>query len=252
MANAVSEICDEAGMRAVNRDFYNALWSDAWLVEPWHFNTWALVGELTGGARACLEVAPGMRPRFPLEGTRFLDLSAVAVTRLRARGADAVVGSITAMPFVSGSFDCVCAFDIVEHVEDDEAAFAELARVSEAGATLLLSVPLFASAWTAFDAFVGHCRRYEPGDLVAKLNRHGFTVEHSAAYGMQPRSAWLLELGMWFLVHRRMQAMRWYNRVIMPIGLRRQKPLRFSPGLIPGKNVDTVLLVCRRSGGSNP
>ncbi|MGH8162626.1 MAG: class I SAM-dependent methyltransferase [Gammaproteobacteria bacterium] len=249
MASAISRDRGEAEMLAANRDFYNALWGDARLVEPWRFNTWVLAGELTGDARACLEVAPGMRPRFPLAGTQFLDLSAVAVTRLRARGADAAVGSITALPFASGSFDCVCAFDIVEHVEDDEAAFAELARVSEAGATLLLSVPLFASAWTAFDAFVGHCRRYEPEDLIAKLNRHGFAAERSAAYGMQPQSAWLLELGMWFLVHRRAQAMRWYNRVIMPIGLHRQKPLQFRDGLIDDPKVDTALLVCRKSGG---
>ncbi|MGH8161287.1 MAG: class I SAM-dependent methyltransferase [Gammaproteobacteria bacterium] len=218
------------------------------MIEAPRFNTWPIVEELTAAAGGSLEVAPGTRPRLPFEGTQFLDISTAAVARLRARGAAAAVGVISAMPFAAAAFDCVCAFDIVEHVNDDEAAFAELARVSRAGAALLLSVPLHESAWTPFDEFVGHCRRYEPDDLAAKLHRHGFTIEKSAAYGMQPGSSLLLSLGMWFLTHRREHAMWWYNRVFMPIGLRRQKPLRFCAGLIDDAKVDTVLLVCRKTG----
>jgi SAM-dependent methyltransferase len=230
----------------VNRRFYDALWADARLVRPERFNTWSLVSELTARARARLEVAPGMRPRLPLQGTQFLDISAAAVANLRGAGARATVGLITAMPFVAASFDFVCAFDIVEHVDDDEAAFAELARVSASGGTLLLSVPLHASAWTAFDDFVGHRRRYEPRELLAKLARRGFAVERSAAYGMQPESSLILRLGMWFLVHQRERAMWWYNRVLMPFGLRRQKPLQFRDGLVVGADMDTILLVCRK------
>src|SRR5699024_11175900 len=107
--------------------------------------------------------------------------------------------------------------------ENDQAVFAELARVSRPGASLLLSVPLHVSAWTPFDEFVGHCRRYEPRELAAKLQRHGFGIERSAAYGMQPDSTLLLKFGMWFLTHQRKHAMWWYNRVFMPLGLRRQK-----------------------------
>jgi hypothetical protein len=51
---------------------------------------------------------------------------------------------------------------------------------------------------------------------------------------------------MWFLIHRRERAMWWYNSVIMPIGLRMQKPLRWRAGLVDDPGVDTVILVCRR------
>lgn len=241
-----------AELAAVNRDFYDALWSDARLIEPRRFNTWPLVGALAAAARARLEVAPGLRPRLPIEGTLFLDVSAAAVACLRARGGQAAVGRIGAMPFADGAFDFVCAFDIVEHVDDDEAAFAELSRVAAPGASFLLSVPLHEEAWTAFDDFVGHRRRYAPEDLAAKLARHGFSIERSAAYGMQPKSSRLLDVGMWFLTHQPERAMWWYNRVFMPIGLRMQKPLRFGDGMIDGAGVDTVLLVCRRSGRPAP
>jgi SAM-dependent methyltransferase len=238
---------DDAQLAAANRDFYDTLWSEARVVQPQQFNTWPLVSELVRDAPARLEVAPGLRPRLPLGGTHFVDISAAATQRLRDHGADATVGLITALPFPDGSFDLVCAFDIVEHVDDDETALAELARVARPGAALLLSVPLHAGAWTAFDEFVGHRRRYEPADLRAKLARHGFAVERSAIHGMQPTSSRLLDLGMWFLVHQRDRAMWWYNRVMMPLALRFQAPLATRAGWIDDVGVDTVLLVCRRA-----
>ncbi|HEY0232916.1 MAG TPA: methyltransferase domain-containing protein [Dokdonella sp.] len=235
-----------AELTTLNRDFYDALWGQARLVAPHRFNTWPLVRDLVAAAGARLEVAPGLRPRLPLQDTCFLDISCAAARTLHAQGCKATVGLITALPYADAAFELVCAFDIVEHVDDDEAALAELARVAANGAALLLSVPLHASAWTAFDDFVGHRRRYEPADLAAKLARHGFVVERSAIHGMQPKSSRLLDLGMWFLTHQRERAMWWYNRVIMPLGLHGQSTLTTTPGWIDDDGVDTVLLVCRR------
>ena len=237
---------DDAGLRDANRHFYDSLWSDAQLVDPTRFNTWPLVRSLLAGSRRSLEVAPGLRPRLPIEGTYFVDFSAPALARLRERGARAALGLVTSLPFPDADFDFVCALDIVEHVDDDGRALAELARVAARGAALLLSVPLHASRWTAFDDLVGHRRRYAPEQIRALLAEHGFAVERSAAYGMQPRSSRVLDFGMWFLTHRRERAMWWYNRVMMPIGLRFQRPLAFAPGLIDTQRVDEILLVCRK------
>jgi hypothetical protein len=91
----------------------------------------------------------------------------------------------------------------------------------------------------------GHYRRYEPEQLLAKLRAHGFTLEHSAIYGMQPKSSWLLDLGMWFLTHRRQRAMWWYNRALS-LFARFQKPLALVAGMVGTEQVDEVLLVCRK------
>jgi len=231
-----------------NRHFYDALWSDARLVEPEHFNTWPLVRSLLASAQHRLEVAPGLRPRLPIEDTQFIDISAPALAKLGARGGTGALGSITALPYRNAVFDLICAFDVIEHVDDDERALAELSRVAAPGAALITSAPLHPALWTAFDDFVGHRRRYEPERLVAKLARHGFAVAHSAVFGMQPKSPRLVDLGMWFLLHRRARAMWWYNRVIMPLGARFQKPLALAEGLIDTAEVGEVLLVCRRRG----
>ncbi|MEO8605846.1 MAG: methyltransferase domain-containing protein [bacterium] len=235
-----------AALLDTNQRFYDALWSDSRLIEADRFNTWPLMQELAAQAPRRLEVAPGLRLRLPIAGTQFVDRSPPAVTTLAQRRAAVARGCITALPFGSAAFDLVCALDIIEHVDDDERALAELARVTAAGGVLVLSTPLHAARWTAFDAFVGHRRRYEPEPLLAQLARHRLRVERSAAFGMQPRSSLPLEWSMYYLTRHPARAMWLYNRVIMPIALRLQDPLHLHAGMIPTAQVDEVLLVCRK------
>src|SRR6266849_5585171 len=104
---------------AINRTFYDALWSKAHLERPNAFNTWPVVSELLPFSPARLELGPGLRPRLPIAGTHFIDMSAPAIQRLNARGGIAVPGELGELPFGDGEFDLVCAFDVIEHVEDD-------------------------------------------------------------------------------------------------------------------------------------
>jgi len=234
----------ESVAERINRNFYEPLWEESQLIAPERFNTWPLVESLLRADSRCLEVAPGLRPRLPLAGTRFIDVSERAVAGLRRAGACADAGTIVDLPFANRTFDLVCAMDIIEHVEDDVRALSELTRVLTPHGTLLMSVPLHQSHWTAFDDFVGHCRRYEPARLISLLDQFGLRVECSAVYGMQPRSSRLLDLGLWYLVHQRERAMWWYNHVFMPLAIRFQKPLTLVDGLIADEHVDEVLVVC--------
>jgi SAM-dependent methyltransferase len=250
MTLATPQVRGDPELLEANRRFYDPLWRDARLVDPQRFNTWPLVSSLAAQAPRRLEVAPGLRPRLPIMDTQFVDISAPALQRLRERGGRAVMAKVTAIPFPAGAFDLVCALDIVEHVDDDDGALAELARVAAPGAAFLLSVPLHPGLWSAFDDFVGHRRRYEPQQLQAKLAGHGFTVEQSAVFGMAPASSWLRDLGMWSLARRRERAMWWYNRVFMPLGVRFQKKLALVPGLVGGAEVAEIILLCHKAGGA--
>ncbi|MDB5987346.1 MAG: methyltransferase type 11 [Nevskia sp.] len=243
--NAVVQPRSAAQLTEFNRSFYDTLWSQSRLIAPERFNTWPLVQQLAVPSRRWLEIAPGMRPRLPLDDTLFVDLSRAAIATLQAHQARAVLGLATALPCADAAFDFVCAFDIVEHVDDDRRALAELARVAAPGAALLLSVPLHPQRWHAFDDFVGHRRRYAPAALQSLLAEFGFVIEQSAVYGMQPKSNWLLDLGTWFLTHQRDRAMWWYNRVL-PLGVRFQSKLELVAGMIDTAGVDEILLVCRK------
>jgi SAM-dependent methyltransferase len=230
-----------------NREFYNALWGRVRWPAPERFNTWNLISGWCREAASRLEVGPGMRPRLPLAGSSFLDLSDACVARLVAGGADARCGSATDLPFSTAQFDLVCAFDLVEHVADDAQVLAELVRVLRPAGRLVISVPLFAARWTPFDALCGHVRRYEPPAVLALLADHGLEVVESGGYGMQPRQ-WLVDFGMFWLRAMPRRAMFLYNYVFMPIALKLQQPLTLSAGtdaLTSGIH-DEVLLVCRR------
>jgi len=230
----------------INQRFYDALWTDTYLVRPERFNTWPLVRELSAAGPRRLEIGPGLRPRLPIAGTYCIEISRPALSRLVQHGGIAAHATAAALPFPDAVFDLVMAMDIIEHVDDDELVFRELARVLRPGGTLVLSSPLHPDNWTSFDDVVGHLRRYRPQELLAQLARHGLTLERSAIYGMQPRSRMLSRLGAWWLTRRREQAMLWYNRVLMPVGLLFEKRLRLVPGMIDVTRVDEVLLVFRR------
>lgn len=101
---------------------------------------------------------------------------------LDPRGLDAgtgVCGSALALPFRSGSFDVVGAFDVIEHCDPEGVAVAELARVLRPGGHLFVSVPAYEWAWSDFDEENGHYRRYTRKRAVAALEAGGLEVRRA-------------------------------------------------------------------------
>ena len=80
-------------------------------------------------------------------------------------GLKIIHGSITELPFQDGVFDLVCAFDVIEHVENDTLAVAEMHRVAVAGGIKFVTVPAFMSLWSNHDVVNHHFRRYTTAPL---------------------------------------------------------------------------------------
>lgn len=80
-------------------------------------------------------------------------------------------------------FDLVCAFDVLEHIEEDAAALEQWHSWLRPGGVLLLSVPAHGSRWNAGDVWAGHYRRYEREGLVRLLAQNGFSVRVFECYG---------------------------------------------------------------------
>ncbi|MEL1246024.1 class I SAM-dependent methyltransferase [Flavobacterium sp. DGU11] len=76
-------------------------------------------------------------------------------------GLEIIHGSITELPFEDKMFDLVCAFDVIEHVEDHQKAVHEMKRVAVDDGVLLITVPAFMDLWSHHDVINHHFRRYK-------------------------------------------------------------------------------------------
>tara|TARA_B110000971_G_scaffold75653_1_gene77714 strand:+ start:19415 stop:20185 length:771 start_codon:yes stop_codon:yes gene_type:complete len=76
-------------------------------------------------------------------------------------GIKAINASVTDMPFQDHSYDLVCAFDVIEHVEDDNLAIHEINRVLKIGGNTFTTVPAFQTLWGDHDVLNHHFRRYK-------------------------------------------------------------------------------------------
>jgi len=125
-----------------------------WRIEPYRFWTHkcALVGAVSRGAERVLDVGCGPRLyRNCCEAVEYVGLD--------LHGRPEVIGSASALPFRDGSFDAVVAMDVLEHVEEIDAAASECHRVLREGGRLLLVTPN-ALGFGTFDSLADPTHRH--------------------------------------------------------------------------------------------
>jgi SAM-dependent methyltransferase len=73
------------------------------------------------------------------------------------------------LPQLSGvpehHYDLVGAFDVIEHIDDDQAAIASIATRLKPGGKFVMTVPAHQWMWSAHDTVNHHKRRYSKGQL---------------------------------------------------------------------------------------
>ncbi|XVQ12107.1 class I SAM-dependent methyltransferase [Spirillospora sp. CA-255316] len=106
-----------------------------------------------------------------------VDSSEAAVDLCLSQGIDAYHGDACFLPLPSGEQDLALALNVLEHVEDDRAAAAEIARVLRPGGGALVAVPCDMTLWSAHDVALGRVRRYSRRALTDLLEEAGLAVE---------------------------------------------------------------------------
>ncbi len=86
------------------------------------------------------------------------------------------------LPFANNQFDLVCAFDVIEHIEDDNKAVHEMLRVCRAGGFLVVTVPAFQSLWSSHDAVNHHKRRYTKKSLLTLIEKMDCEVKYATYF----------------------------------------------------------------------
>lgn len=107
-------------------------------------------------------------------------------------GLTVVEGSVESLSFDDNVFDVVCAFDVIEHIEQQEQAINELFRVCKNNGTLYCSVPAFHFLWSSHDEVNHHKRRYTIKG-IREVVGHKFIVEYSTYFNT------LLFFPVWFI-----------------------------------------------------
>ena len=91
-------------------------------------------------------------------------------------GIDVINGSLTELPFEDETFDMVCAFDVIEHIENDGLAVEEIHRVLKDGGYVFLTVPTFSFLWSQHDEINHHFRRYTLKTFQEVVESRGIKV----------------------------------------------------------------------------
>lgn len=79
-------------------------------------------------------------------------------------------------------FDLVGAFDVLEHIVEDEAVLSAMHRALHPGGRIAITVPQHRWLWSAADESACHVRRYEAAELREKVTRAGFVVSFETSF----------------------------------------------------------------------
>ncbi len=120
--------------------------------------------------------------RYTYTGVELDDRSrAAAQARIAAEGRGRIRAKLADV--AERDFDLVAAFEVLEHIADDDQALRDWRDYLRADGWLLLSVPAHQEDFGNADELVGHYRRYERDTLRSQLEKAGFEVVRFESYG---------------------------------------------------------------------
>lgn len=119
-------------------------------------------------------------PALRLSGSEIF-LDGLAFAAQRVPDADLFQMDARAIPYAN-EFDLIGAFDVIEHIDEDESVLREIHRALKPGAGAMFTVPQHPWLWSAQDERACHKRRYRRHELTDKLQQAGFRVVFSSSF----------------------------------------------------------------------
>jgi SAM-dependent methyltransferase len=150
---------------------------------------WAL-GKYGAGVSSFMEIGCGTGfvlqgiacafPKMILVGSEIYP-EGIAFAADRVAGGEFMQMDARNIPYVV-EFDAIGAFDVLEHIDEDEVVLEQMYRALKPRGLLLLTVPQHRWLWSGTDDYACHVRRYAAQDMHEKLKRAGFAVVRSTSF----------------------------------------------------------------------
>lgn len=102
----------------------------------------------------------------------------LAILRTRFAGEEIIEGTATNIPLPAAAVDGVTVLDVLEHIQDHEAAVREIHRVLRPGGCAVATVPAMMTLWGYWDTALHHQRRYTASELGALFADKDWEILH--------------------------------------------------------------------------
>ena len=128
-------------------------------------------------------VISAIAKQFPsalLSGSEYLE-EGLVFARQRLPKADFNQMDARNIPYES-AFDAIGAFDVLEHIDEDEAVLTQIGKALKPGGLVFITVPQHRWLWSSVDDYACHVRRYSPDELLQKVSGAGFEMLRSTSF----------------------------------------------------------------------
>jgi SAM-dependent methyltransferase len=90
---------------------------------------------------------------------------------------------LTRCPLPDQFIDTAILINVLEHIDDDEAAVSQLFRILRPGGAVVIEVPASGTLFDVYDRALMHFRRYDMNRLTTLLTKSGFVIDRRSHLG---------------------------------------------------------------------
>ena len=136
--------------------------------------------EIGCGTGFVLSAVAQQFPAAQLAGSEYL-AEGLVYARLRVPNAELSQMDARHIPYQS-HWDAIGAFDVLEHIAEDELVLREIAKALKPGGVVFITVPQHRWLWSVVDEYACHVRRYEAKELHQKVRAAGLEIVRSTSF----------------------------------------------------------------------
>lgn len=128
-------------------------------------------------------VLSGVNSAFPEVSLSASEIDSAGLPYIRQKVEAANVFQMDArhIPFRE-EFDVIGAFDVIEHIDEDEEVLSQIYNACKPGGGVIITVPQHPSLWSEVDVFSCHKRRYTKNELIGKIQKAGFEIVDTTSF----------------------------------------------------------------------